>query len=362
MNKMLEGLRKSLIENKGDAVLISSEINQRYVSEFDFSDGYIFVLPNKAYIITDFRYVEAAKASLDLNDFTVICAKGSMIGEIMRIAEDEDVYNIFIEEMSVSCGMHERFRSELSCNFKLSFGASAAFSKLRAEKSDSELLKIAKAQAITDKAFEHILSVLDPKMTEVDVALELEFFMRKNGAEGIAFDTIAVSGSASSLPHGVPRNLPLEKGFLTMDFGAVVDGYCSDMTRTVVIGRADDEMKRLYNTVLTAQRAALEFLSEGVSCRQVDKIARDIINGAGYEGCFGHSLGHGIGMVVHEAPRFAPSAPESSLLSRGNVMSVEPGIYIEGKYGCRIEDMIAVNSEGKVINMTHSPKELIEIY
>lgn len=361
MSVILDGLRKRLIENSSDAILVSSEINQRYVSGFDFSDGYVLILEKKAYLITDFRYVEAAKACVDPEDFIVVMPKGPMLGAVMNIASSEGVYNIYFEEMSVSCGMLERLRKELPCNLKLSYGASSAFALQRAEKSDKELEKIEKAQVITDKAFEHILNVLDPSMTEVEVALELEFFMRRMGAESVSFDTIAVSGSASSLPHGVPRNRPLERGFLTMDFGACFEGYCADMTRTVVIGKADEEMKRLYNTVLTAQKAALEFICEGVVCCEVDKVARDIINSAGYEGCFGHSLGHGIGMLVHESPSFSSSAPEGMLLKRGNVMSVEPGIYIEGKYGCRIEDMIAIDNSGKLINFTKSPKELIEI-
>jgi len=160
----------------------------------------------------------------------------------------------------------------------------------------------------------------------------------------------------------VPRHCKLERGFLTMDFGARVDGYCSDMTRTVVIGRADEEMKRLYNTVLSAQTAALEAAHEGIGCVALDRVARDIINGAGYEGCFGHSLGHGLGMLVHENPRVSPGAPAESVLERGHIVSVEPGIYIAGKYGCRIEDLICIKNDGSVYNFTHSPKELIELF
>ena len=201
---------------------------------------------------------------------------------------------------------------------------------------------------------------MTPNMTEREVALELEFFMRQQGAEGMAFDVIAVSGSASSLPHGVPRNTRLEKGFLTLDYGAKVHGYCSDMTRTVVLGRADAEMKRLYETVLEAQSEALAYLSEGVSCKDADGVARAIINGAGYRGCFGHSLGHGVGRYIHEEPRLSSSAKED-LLVCGNVVTVEPGIYISGKYGCRIEDMVAITHKG-IYNFTKSKKELIELF
>jgi len=198
-------------------------------------------------------------------------------------------------------------------------------------------------------------------MREIDVALELEYFMRREGAQSIAFHTIAVSGSASAVPHGVPRNKVLEKGFLTMDFGARFGGYCADMTRTVVIGRADAEMKRLYHTVLQAQQTALDMAACGVSCWALDLAARSIIDGAGYEGCFGHALGHGVGIAVHEEPRLSSKAPAETLLERGHVVTVEPGIYQKGRYGCRIEDMIAVMPDGRVHNFTKSTKELIEI-
>jgi len=198
-------------------------------------------------------------------------------------------------------------------------------------------------------------------MTEQDVAVELEYAMRKNGAEGFAFETIAVSGDASALPHGTPRNVKLKAGFLTMDFGAKFEGYCSDMTRTVVIGKADAEMKKLYNTVLEAQLKALDFLREGVDCGEADKVARDVIEShPEYSEAFGHSLGHSIGLFVHETPGLSKRGFGTKLMA-GQVTSVEPGIYLFGKYGCRIEDMVAIEENG-IHNFTKSPKELIEIY
>jgi Xaa-Pro aminopeptidase len=185
--------------------------------------------------------------------------------------------------------------------------------------------------------------------------------MRKNGAEAFAFETIAVSGDASALPHGTPRNVKLRPGFLTMDFGAKFDGYCSDMTRTIVIGKADAEIKKLYNTVLKAQLAALDYLREGADCGEADKVARDIIDGVPeFNGTFGHSLGHSIGLYVHETPGLSKRG-FGTKLAAGQVTSVEPGIYLFGKYGCRIEDMVAIEKDG-VHNFTHSTKELIEIY
>ena len=190
------------------------------------------------------------------------------------------------------------------------------------------------------------------------MAAELEYFIKKRGAK-ISFETIAVSGTASALPHGVPRNVKLERGFLTLDFGAVVDGYHSDMTRTVVIGKADADIRRVYDTVLKAQLAAIDAIAEGRKNADMDKVARDIIDGAGYKGCFGHSLGHGVGLQVHEEPRLSWATGDRTLRA-GEIVTVEPGVYLEGKYGCRIEDMVVVGVGGNR-NLTLSPKELIEI-
>ncbi len=340
-----------------DAALISSEINERYISGFSFSDGYILITRNDAFLFTDSRYIEAAKASV--KELHVILA-GSMTESLKSILKDKKIKKLAVEESSMTLSDFDRFKTAFD-NCTLTFGASDILKKLRSVKSEEEIKKIEEAQRITDLAFLHILDYISPNATEKDIALELEFFMRKSGAEGIAFDTIAVSGSASSLPHGVPRDIPLEKGFLTMDLGAMYDGYCSDMTRTVVIGKADEEMKTVYNTVLLAQETALNNIRVGKSCRDADDIARSIIRDAGFGANFGHSLGHGVGMFIHEFPSLSPKADPGSVLTQGNVVTVEPGIYIEGKYGCRIEDMIAICPDGSVRNFTKSTKELIEL-
>ena len=351
-----------LSKTDADAALISSALNQRYLSGFDYTDGYILATRSRAFALADFRYIEAARSALGGTEFEVIMPEGSMLIELSSLLHECGVTSLIIEDASVSCADLERFKKAFGDKVKISGGASCILSKMREVKSADEFLKIKKAQEITDAAFTHILNTISPSMTEVDVALELEFFMRRNGAETISFPTIAVSGTASSMPHGVPRNVKLERGFLTMDFGARYEGYCADMTRTVVLGKADDEMKKLYYTVLDAQKAAIEMYCEGAECAMLDKCARDIIYGAGYEGCFGHSLGHGVGMYVHEAPRLASSAPKDSVLVRGNITSVEPGIYLEGKYGCRIEDLLMIDLDGSTKNITKSPKELIELF
>ncbi len=355
----LTNFKNALEQNGYDAAIVSSKENQRYLSGFDFDDGLILVTRGASYLLTDFRYAEAAheKASRELE---VLTPKGGHLMEIVALLSDNGCRTVATEDQTLSCATYARYQKILDA-YTLSGGASALFDELRLYKDDDELAAIARAQKITDDAFAHIVGWIKPEMTEIEVALELEYFMRKNGAEGLAFETIAVSGTNSSRPHGVPRHMRLEKGFLTMDYGARVDGYCSDMTRTVCLGKADAEMKKLYQTVLTAQTAALAAACEGVGCRELDRIARDIINGAGYEGCFGHSFGHGVGLFVHESPRLSTGADPADTLKRGHVVTFEPGIYIAGRYGCRIEDMVAVKNDGTILNFTHSPKELIEL-
>ena len=341
-----------------DGILLSSPINQSYVTGADFDDGYVAVTADRCVACVDFRYFEAVKNAVGA-DVGVELAKGSTLNCAIDILLSSGAKNIAVEDGDISLVLFKKILDRTGESAELCEGAGKLLSSMRAIKTADELEKIAEAQKITDAAFEHILKAMTPNMTEVDVALELEFFMRKNGAEAMAFDVISVSGSASALPHGVPRNVKLESGFLTMDFGAKKDGYCSDMTRTVVIGKADAEMKKLYGTVLTAQKSALDVLTAGFSCAEADKVARDIINSAGYEGCFGHSLGHGVGRYIHEEPRLSSKA--EGVLEVGNVVTVEPGIYLEGKYGCRIEDMVAI-TDGGIHNFTKSKKELIELF
>ncbi len=344
---------------KADAALITSAQNQLYLSHFPFADGYLLIFADAAYLLTDFRYEEAARAGAD-RDFTVISPDTGAFSEIGRLLEGHQAKTLLLEENALTLAERDRLVGALPTT-ELVSGASAVLTALRQYKDEAELGLIAAAQELTDAAFTHILRFITPARTEIEVAAELEHFMRKNGADGPAFETIAVSGAASALPHGVPRNRPLERGFLTMDFGARLGGYCSDMTRTVAIGRADDDMRHLYHTVLTAQKAALDFVRGGVLCREADAVARNIIDAAGYAGCFGHSLGHGVGIDIHEAPRLSAKAPDTALLTAGEVVTVEPGIYLQGKYGCRIEDMIAVNKDGSIRNFTKSEKELIEL-
>ena len=354
----LNKLQTRLSEIGADAVIVSSELSQRYLSGFAYTDGYLLISPTRAIMLADFRYTEAAKK--EVKDFEIIEPQGTMLGELYRLMLAEGYENVAIEEKELTLADYENMCSQMP-KANLIKGASALIENLRIVKDAEEIAIIAEAQRMTDLAFEHILKFINRNVTEREIAIELEFFMRKLGAETIAFDTIAVSGAASSLPHGVPRDVKIENGFLTMDFGARYNGYCSDMTRTVVIGTADEDIKKVYNTVLSAQLAALDKIQAGMLCRDADEIARSVIREAGFGPAFGHSLGHGVGMFIHESPSVSPKSPEDIRLAPGNVVTVEPGIYLEGKYGCRIEDMIAINDDGTVHNFTKSPKNLIEI-
>ena len=346
------------LKKTGAVALVSSHANIFYLCGFSFHDGYLLIFPENAYLLTDSRYSEAAGMYAD-KGFSVLAPTGGMLAEIRDLLGAHGAEKLLVEEDNLTVATHDRLVEKLA-PVTLAKGATAILKELRICKDAGEIAAIREAQRITDAAFAHILGFIRPGVRELDVALELEFFMRKNGAGDIAFDTIAVSGSASALPHGEPRDRVLEKGFLTMDFGARYGGYCADMTRTVVIGKADAEMKRLYRTVLTAQEAALDMIGEGLFCSAIDKVARDIIDKSGYAGCFGHSLGHGVGIDIHEAPRLSAKAGDA-VLARGHVVTVEPGIYLAGQYGCRIEDLVVIGENGKVENLTVSPKELLEL-
>ena len=355
----LTRFKQKLEKSRFDSAVITSEVNQRWITGFPYQDGLAVVTPKRAVLITDFRYIEAAKNSSAAKEFEIL---------MPAVKPAEAAYGILLEDGCVCSALEEATLPmseaaalrDLFDGIEVGGGASQMLDGLREFKDDYEISCMDRAQSIADAAFSHIVDWIRPDMTEKQVALELEFFMRAHGAEAAAFDTIAVSGSASSRPHGVPRDVVLEPGFLTMDFGARIEGYDSDMTRTVVIGKADEDMKRLYNTVLKAQTSVLDVIGPGQSNRHMHMIADGIINEAGYAGCFGHGLGHGVGLYIHEAPRLSQKVPEDCVLLPGQTVTVEPGIYIEGRYGCRIEDMIVIKENG-YYNFARSPKELIEI-
>ncbi|MBR5515766.1 MAG: aminopeptidase P family protein [Clostridia bacterium] len=355
MNR-IEKLRKKFPENT-DAILVTDQKNIRYLCGFDYTDGCLLISQSKAILFCDFRYIEAAKMNAD-PDFEIVMFSGKRSDWLGCAIKEQSIKELGYEDRNLTVFEYERLKNDLPEVTLYKTGS--AIINLREYKDAEEMENIICAQRIAEKAFDHIIEFITPEKTEREIALELDFEMRRLGADGSSFETIAVSGSASSMPHGVPRNCKLEKGFLTMDFGAVCKGYCSDMTRTVCIGRADDEMKRVYNTVLEAQLRAINGIKHGILCCDADALARDHIYEMGYKGCFGHSLGHGVGMDIHEAPSLSPLNKEKKL-DTGHVVTCEPGIYLEGKYGVRIEDMLLFYPE-TVVNITKSSKDLIEIY
>ncbi len=349
----IRNLRQKMVELGLDAIYITSAENHLYVTGFDNPDGYVFLTQNNAFMFADPRYIEAAKA-----EASPLCTPLEK-PDLAKIVNDEGIKVVGYEDRRLTCSGFERLKSTLGDKIEYK-GIGDVLTEIRSFKTRDEIENIIAAQRISEGAFHHICKVLNYDMTEIEVAAELEYYMKKHGSSKPSFDTICVSGSASSRPHGVPRPVKLEKGFLTMDYGAMVNGYHSDMTRTVVIGKADEDMKRLYNTVLKAQLEAEAAVREGVRNRDVDGIARNIIYSAGYEGKFGHGLGHGVGLEIHELPVLNSRVDENMTLKTGQVVTVEPGIYIEGLYGCRIEDMMLVTENGGEL-LTDCPKELIEL-
>ena len=353
----LKKIREILSQKGIDALLVIDELNQRYLSDFAFTDGLLLITQSRAELITDFRYFEMAQSKADKRFSISMPEKRSDL--LNDIFITDSIKTVGFEGATLPYSQYLAYCQSFP---KVEFvDIGTTIEEIRQIKTEEEIAKIQAAQDITDAAFSHILDIITPLMTEIEVAAEIEHFMKCHGAESAAFDTIVVSADASALPHGTPRNQKLRAGFLTLDYGAKLDGYCSDMTRTIVIGKASDEMKRLYNTVLTAQKLALDYLREGSDCGEADKIAREYIDSFDeYRGAFGHSLGHSLGLLVHETPSLSRRS-NGRLMRVGEIYTVEPGIYLYGKYGCRIEDMVAIRESG-IHNFTHSTKELIEIY
>lgn len=353
MNR-IEKLMRNLPDGL-DAGIISAPENRRYYTGFASSAGTLFVTREKGYFLTDFRYIEKARQSVRDCEVVEITDLGQ---QLSALARRHGVRICGVEAYTASLQQAERYRQALE-NVHMDTGTAfqEQIRRQRMFKDAEEIQKIEQAQALTESTFSHILSVIRAGVTEREIALEMEFFMRRQGADGVSFDFIVVSGNNSSLPHGVPTGKAVEKGdFITMDFGALVDGYHSDMTRTIAVGCVDEEQRRVYDTVLRAQRAALSAIRAGMRCSEADRAAREVIDGAGFAGCFGHGLGHGVGVEIHEAPNLSPRSAE--ILEPGMVVTVEPGIYIENRYGVRIEDMVVVQ-KGGCRNLTASPKELI---
>lgn len=355
MEKRLVLLRQKLAENNLDAAFIYSKENRRYISGFTGSTGYVIITATKAYFVTDFRYRD--QAQLQCKGFEVVIHGSSLLDQLKETVTKANIKNIAIEEGFMTVAFYDNLKSKFE-NIEL-LALKGIMDELRLFKDADEIENIAKAASIADAAFTHILGYIKPGKTEIEVAVELEYFCKKQGATEMSFDSIVASGVRSSLPHGVFSEKIINNGeFLTLDFGCVYNGYCSDMTRTVFVGKADEKQKKIYNTVLEAQQKALEQIRPGILGKEVDKIARDIITEAGFGENFGHGLGHGVGLAVHEEPRLSPLGERT--LEANMVVTDEPGIYIAGYGGVRIEDLVLVTEQGNRV-LSKSPKHLIEL-
>ncbi len=335
--------------------LIITDINRHHLTGFKSSLGYLFIIGGRKILYVDSRYIEAAKSKTYPDVEVRLLGKlGDAIGDITR---EFGITAIKYEAEITLCQdklLKEQFGEvKAEASEKLSDLILSA----RSVKTEAEVECIIRAQRSAEGAFQNILNFIKVGITEREIKLRLEYEMQRLGADGMSFETIAISGKNTSMPHGVPTDKPIESGdFVTMDFGGIYKGYCSDMTRTVAVGYVTEEMERVYNTVLQAQLNAIESIRSGVEAKAVDLAARSVIEKAGYGKCFQHSTGHGVGLEIHEEPNLSPNS--AKILTVGNVVTVEPGIYIEGKFGVRIEDMLYVTENGSG-NLTNSQKNLI---
>lgn len=353
MNARLQKLATFLKE--GEAAVVLSESNRLYYTDFAADSGLLWVTATSCGFMTDFRYTEAARRVI--TDMEVTEGK-RFFSETIAVLKAQGVTRLYLEDETLTVVQRRHFLRnadgvELVCDGTLC----REIGHQRRVKDAEELRRIRRAQAVTEEGFSYILSRLQVGRTEKDVALDLEMYMRRNGADRVAFDFIAASGENGALPHAVPSDRRLQTGdFLTLDFGATVDGYRSDMTRTVAIGSVSDEMKAVYDIVLAAQHACLDGLRAGLSGAEGDRLARKVIERAGYGAAFGHSTGHGVGIDIHELPRL--SSGNDKCLMIGEIVTVEPGIYLEGRFGVRIEDMVCITADG-CENLTSAPKDLL---
>ncbi len=349
----LKRLRDKLKEKDYQAILITKPENRYYLSGFSGTLAHLLITQKQAYLLTDFRYLEQAKK--EASNYKIVKIKKKSLNTLKELTEKLKLDNLAFEAGDVSYQQYEKYEKNLSLKL---ISDKNLVEDLRLIKDESEIKKIKSAVEITDKAFENIISEIKLGMSERELALKLEFQQKELGAEANAFDFIAASGPRSSLPHGVASDKLIAKDeLITLDFGAVKDGYHSDMTRTIFTGqKANSKQKELYSIVLKAQQEALAAIKAGKKTSEIDKLARDIIVDAGYGDYFGHGLGHGVGLEIHEAPRL--SQRSDTVLKEGMVVSVEPGIYLTEEFGVRIEDLVVVKKDG-IINLTESTKEFI---
>lgn len=342
--------------NIGDGAVICDEYNRRYFTGFESSNGVLAVTKTDAVFFTDFRYIEAAKNSISTAEVRILEASHS--AAVISVFEKEEIKKVYFEAEAPYSYCSAMQKAMPAYEF---VPGDDIFASLRAQKTPEELDCIKRSQAITDKGYAYILEFVRENykkgLSEKDVAFELEFFLRKNGSGKMPFDIICASGENTSRPHAGPSDKIIEKGdFVTLDFGSSYNGYASDMTRTFAVGEVSDEQRRIYGLVLKAQLDAMKQIKAGVRGCDIDAVARNLFAEHGVAEAFGHSLGHSLGLFIHESPNFSPKY--TGIIPENAVLSDEPGLYFEGKFGVRIEDIVHVMKDG-CESLTHSPKNLI---
>ncbi|AOV07827.1 Xaa-Pro dipeptidase [Sporosarcina ureilytica] len=348
----LENLRKQLENEQIDALLITNPYNRRYMTEFTGTAGVALVSAKDAVFITDFRYTEQAEK--EIKGYRIVQHTKTIIEEVATQVKNMNVKTVGFEKDDLSFGLYELYNKEIEAELK---PVSGIVEKLRMVKTAEELAILQQAAKIADDAFQHIIDYIRPGITELDVSNELEFFMRKQGATSSSFSIIVASGLRSALPHGVATDKVIESGdFVTLDYGALYNGYISDITRTIAVGEPSEKLKEIYAVTLEAQERALKQIKPGMTGIEADQIARDYIASKGYGEAFGHSTGHGIGLEVHEGP--ALSFRSETVLEPNMVVTVEPGIYLPEIGGVRIEDDIVITEDGNK-RLTFATKELL---
>lgn len=350
--KRIEKIKEHMRGLGIQAALLTNDDNKFYVSGFRSSHFYILLTEKQNYLITDFRYYEMAQQNGGPFEIVKVENPNGIFDFLKEHFADQV---IGIEEGHITYSFYQRLSECVKPDNLTSLQETVE--KVRLIKDEEECAKIAKAASIAELGLAHILKFIKPGVSEQETALELEFFLRTNGAQQLSFDSIIVSGENSSLPHGKPGGRRFQNGdMITMDFGCVWEGYCSDMTRTVALGHVDQERREVYELVKKAQHEASLAVKAGMACKDLDKIAREIITQAGYGEYFDHGLGHGVGLAIHEEPTL--NRRSSQILEENMLVTIEPGVYLPGQFGVRIEDLAIVKNDG-IINLCQSSKDLI---
>ncbi len=347
----LTRVRSALREHDLDALLIGQAQNRRYLSGFTGSAGWLLITAERAVLATDFRYYEQVRRQAPHWELAKITTKFTDL--LPDLVDELGIGRLGFESEHVTVAQLDSFR-KVTEGVEW-FPLEKTVERLRMVKDEAEIEALRRSAALNDAAFSHLLAVIEPGMTERQVAWEIESYMRTHGAEKVAFDLIVAAGPNGALPHARPGDHVIGEGEpIVIDMGCILEGYCSDMTRTICLGRPDAKYLEVWNLVLQAQEAALRGIRAGIDGVEADALARTVIEEAGYGDYFGHGLGHGVGLAVHEGPRASKLSEDT--YEAGMSLTVEPGIYLPNEFGVRIEDLVVIREDG-VENLTHSPKE-----